>query len=98
MSLGLYKLIQALKEICKAKNLYEGNYHHFNYMEIKIFKEEPNESEDNCVVFGKSISNETKDLKRLYKYIIEEIKTYNRRLKMAKEQKNMLREKKCKKF
>ena len=74
MSLGLYKLIQALKEICKAKNLYEGNYHHFNYMGIKIFEEEPSESSDNYVIYKKSISNETKDLKKLYKDIIQEIK------------------------
>ena len=74
MSLGLCGLIQELEKICKETNLIESDYHKFTHMEIKIFKEEPSELEDNYIVFGKSISNETKDLKRLYKYIIEEIK------------------------
>lgn len=74
MSVGLCNLMQELEKICKTKNLFEGNYHHFNYMEIKIFKEESNELSKNYVIYEKSISNETKDLKKLYKCVIEEIK------------------------
>lgn len=74
MSLGLYNLIQELDKICEEKNLIQGNYHRFNYMEIKIFTEEPNKLSENYVIYGKSISNETKDLKKLYKHVIEKIK------------------------
>jgi len=74
MSLGLRNLMQELENICESKNLIEGNYHRFYYMEIKIFKEEPNGMSDNYIIYGKSTSNETKDLKRLYRYIIEEVK------------------------
>lgn len=74
MSIGLSNLIQELEKICKTKNLLEGNYHHFTYMEIKIFKEESDELLDNYMIYEKSNSNKTKDLKKLHKTVIEKIK------------------------